>query len=114
MPIHAGASDLRFEGYVPPGALWKSSSSGWKYSDRNSLFSGANAITLRASSGGSNIAAKLKARYLFAWLQAPPFHQDPEVRVQLKNGRACWDASYTTSLVNTDANGRREFKARTE
>ena len=104
----SGVPSLGLEARVPPGPGWKGSSTGFKFADRPGSNGGITGLRLKASP--TNAAVVLKAKGPSLLLPPMPLSQDPRVTVQLSNGSACWQARFTTSTRNDDA----QFKARSD
>ena len=99
---------------IPAGATcgsrpcWRPLASGFKYSSRGAIASGVRTLSLKQGTDG-------KARILvkgenMSLTPALPLQQQNMVTVQLSNGTACWEARYSTNLVNTAG----KFKAKSD
>ena len=101
---------LVLERSLAPGAGWLETTSGFKYSDRTLANAGLRSVTLRANATDGRASITLKAQGSGLGVSGLPLQQQPNVRLQLVNENACWEALYSTSLVNqSDA-----FKAKAD
>lgn len=107
--IANGTTTLLAGARVPPGPVWRAFPSGFKYRDRTMAFGGLSSLDVRATSGGvATIAAKAKGEPFH--VPSLPLASPAQVVVQLGNGTACWQGSFSTSLVNDG----RQFKAKAD
>jgi cysteine-rich repeat protein len=75
---------------------WKSTSSGFKYLDKENTPDGLNKIVLRAGGdGGAKVVLKGKGEAL----SMPAMPVGVPVRVQLSGGTTCWEATYSATGV---------------
>jgi len=105
----AGDHRLAFTSSIAPNPDWRPSPTGWKFRDKRGEFDGTTQLSVKArSDGGATIGYMAKGYFLNR--PGTPYAQDPEVRVQLTTGNACWDARYTTNKGNTGGT----FRAKSE
>lgn len=80
---------------------WKATKTGFRYNDRSWLSDGVHSIQLKGGTG-THITVKAGRYQMPTPLQ--PFHQDPQVTVQLVNSAGtCWEATYSTARKNDTA-----------
>src|SRR5262249_54407727 len=100
---------LLVSGRVPPGPAWVALPRGFKYRDHRLAVGDLSAIDLR--SGGDGAAAvAVKARG--GTFRSPPLPivTPAQVVVQLDNGSACWQGTFSTTQVNVAT----KFKAKSD
>lgn len=99
-----GARQLIMERLLPAGAFWRERANGFKYVDANSGF---RSVILKAGAAGrASIAVNGQGPGLA--MVPLPLDQDDAVAVQLVTAGACWEARYSTHVINDAA----QFKAR--
>lgn len=88
-------------------SCWKSTKTGFTYSDRKLQNGPINSLSLKAGDDGK-ARITLKGKGTKLGMPPLPLHEDDAVIVQLSNGAACWDGHYSKSTRN-DAS---EFRAK--
>ena len=109
-----GATTLQWRAKVPAGgtcagkACWKSTKSGFKYTDHELTPDGLETLELKAGAAGkASIKVKGKGTNLFV----PALPLQPEVTVQLKSSTGvCWEGTYSTPTKNNAA----QFEAKSD
>jgi hypothetical protein len=106
---HAGVPTLALDAKIPAGANWQAFSKGFKYRDRTLASDGVTAVLLKTGADGqAGIVVRAKGANLAT--PALPFGQDPTVTVQLVGANACWEARYSTHVLNVSG----VFKAKAD
>ena len=103
----AGTPRLIMSVKAPPaaacagGPCWKDKKTGFRFKDKDKVFDGLWALTLRAGVVGK-AKITLKAKGAAVPLATLPLSATPQVTVQFRrdDGPACWEASYTTPVRN--------------
>jgi len=104
-----GVPTVASSALLPPGALWKATPKGFKYSDKSALHGGVKALSL-STSATNRTSISIQAKGATLMTPALPLQQDPSVVVQLSNGAACWGAGFSVSSRNDGAT----FRARSD
>lgn len=100
------AAQLPAGGTCGNGPCWKQLATGFKYNSRGSTASAVRSLNLKQGADGK---ARILVKAENVNLTSPlPLQQQNTVTVQLSNGTACWEAHYSTNLLNSPS----EFKAR--
>jgi hypothetical protein len=109
----AGIPELVMSEHVAAAATcgskscWKSTKTGFTYSDRKLQNGPINSLSLKAGvDGKARITLKGKGTQL--GMPSLPLHEEDAVIVQLSNGAACWDGHYGSSTRNNVS----EFRAK--
>ena len=94
--------------FVPPGAGWRETSSGFVYSSATLTPDGIRRLVLKSGTGNARIIVKGRGPLLgmtdLTTLDLP-------VTVQLTNGSTCWEAVYQSNLIESSAE---RFKAKAD
>ncbi len=97
--LYDGAT-LVLERTIPPGGAWFETTSGFKYADPSLATIGLRSISLRANPTDGRASISVKAQGPGIDMIALPLQQSPDVRMQLVTDGACWEALYSTTLLN--------------
>jgi hypothetical protein len=94
---------------MPAGANWKALTRGYRYNDKPLAHGGVRSLNLREGLEGK-ATVRLTGKDVPLGMPALPLaHQGP-VTVQLLNGSACWETTFSSSVQNTGA----RFKAKAD
>jgi prevent-host-death family protein len=92
---------------VPSGPLWKAvGSAAFKYKDPAGSASGITKLVLKA---GADQKAKIQVLGEGPGLAVPSVPADVPIAVELRNGAACWSATFSSTIRNGD--GKLKAKA---
>jgi len=104
--IYDGSAGLLLSAAAPAGPSWAPKGSGWRYASDDLMPNGLKKIGLTPGTAGKS---RLLVRGKGAHLGVPPLQPIAlPLTVQLKTSSACWQATYTASVVS----GSRLFRAK--
>lgn len=106
-----GLPQLMARQAAPAGANWREMGTGYTYRDSKGAGGALRRIVLREGADGrAKITVRGKGTGLELGLLESPLQQQDTVTVQLLNGTDCWEARYSTNVLNQDG----QFRARAD
>ena len=104
----SGTPHLALDSRVPAGAGWTRTARHLTFHDRSATYGGIRSLRLRTSP--TNGAIHLRGAGLHLPTPQLPLALEPQVRIQISNGGACWEADFS----RTQRNQAQQFRARSD